>query len=115
MQVDITKLTGGFLDYAVAKIEDELPKSFDDWYQTWPKYSSNWWEGGKMIEKHKIDVIADPNGKEAWCGRIYVDKKEYKQYATTPLVAAMRAYVNSMEGYSIYIPNDLWEKHKGVQ
>jgi hypothetical protein len=99
------ELTGAALDWAVAKCEGY------DWFILWdenkPRYSTNWAQGGPIIEREKIDVIADPNGKDVWMGRLYLNWVKYEAFATTPLIAAMRCYVASKLGDDVDVPSEL--------
>jgi hypothetical protein len=91
-----SELTGAALDWAVSKCEKD--QNF---------YSTNWAQGGPIIEREKIDVIADPNGKDVWMGRLYLNWVKYEAFATTPLIAAMRCYVASKLGDEIDLPKEL--------
>jgi hypothetical protein len=68
---------------------------------------SNWAQGGPIIEREKIDVEFDPNGKDVVRARLWRDGKEFRAYGPTPLVAAMRCYVASRLGEEVEIPEEL--------
>lgn len=105
-------LVGAALDWVVAKCEGyetlmhrgELNTLFTD--NGW-KPSTNWAQGGPIIERERIDCISDPNGSAGWLGRNYVNQKIIALYGSTPLIAAMRCYVASKLGDEIEIPEGL--------
>lgn len=74
-------------------------------------YCLNWAQGGPIIEREKIDCVADPNGKDVWMGQLYATRlsgeKVIRAYVPTPLIAAMRCYVASKMGDEIDIPKEL--------
>ena len=69
--------------------------------------STKWPQGGPIIEREKIDIVADPNGKDIWMGRNYSHRAEYTCFGPTPLIAAMRCYVASRLGESVDVPEEL--------
>ncbi len=69
--------------------------------------STNWAQGGALIERERIDVISDPNGTAGWLGRNYVNQTIVALYGPTPLVAAMRCLVASRLGDEVEIPDEL--------
>jgi len=113
-----SELTGSALDWAVAKCEgfrvefnyqyaDE--KRFEGWWQCGPghwqplnKYSSNWAQGGPIIESERIAVWATTDGWKA-------QRSDTSNLTTapTPLIAAMRCYVASKLGGEVEIPKGL--------
>ncbi len=107
------ELTGAALDWAVAKCKSKLPRSYDDWKQKWPHYSTNWSQGGPIIERELIDIVAcrDIEQWEATTLGYEVDKDgfqpEHVQRGPTPLIAAMRCYVTSKLGDEVEIPEEL--------
>jgi hypothetical protein len=101
------ELTGKALDWAVAKCEgvDEyiLETAF---YSAWCSgrfnFSSDWAQGGKIIERERIG-LRDAGG-DGWAAD---DNIHATQYAETPLVAAMRCYVTSKLGDEVEVPVEL--------
>jgi hypothetical protein len=101
-----SELTGVALDAAVAKCEGVAVEYVDDGItrcllmRAGSRFnpSSKWDWGGPIIEREKIDVIADPNGKDVWMGRLYQNHQARKAFGATPLIAAMRCYVASKLG-----------------
>ena len=99
----VSELSGFALDWAVAKCE-----GLDYWQPeigpSQPEYSSNWAEGGPIIERERIDVYGFDG--EQWGAE---DNFRSRQYGDTPLVAAMRCYVASKLGEEITVPEAFLE------
>lgn len=111
MKIKTSELTGAALDWAVAKCEGYEP--FTDgisWiihhaetYQPLPKYSTDWAQGGPIIERDKIDTNTSyPN---TWVATCHDGSKTCT--GPTPLIAAMRCYVASKMGDEIEVPEEL--------
>jgi hypothetical protein len=110
-----SELTGAALDWAVAKCEgpnsvaacyydeDNLPMCRDEAPHMEWEPSSNWAQGGPIIEREAITVeyTGDP---DTWCACIMADQEVYGQ---TALIAAMRCYVASKLGDEVEIPEEL--------
>ena len=101
-------LQGAALDWAVAKCEGAetwndcsqiLLVGDDEPYHP----STNWAQGGPIIEREKIDVCVDNDGWFTW----YAKKGDVERGGATPLIAAMRCYVASKLGDEIDIPEEL--------
>lgn len=124
LKIKTSELTGKQLDYAVAVAEGYTPFTvgtawiFDVGGATTQifKYSSKWVAGGPIIEREKIAI--------AWISTEYAEKgmgweaysmAEEKQYydmvGPTPLVAAMRCYVESKLGDEVEVPEELVWPH----
>ena len=73
----------------------------DDWGLTLYSPSTNWVEGGPIIEREEICVLAPVRG--LWRSR----KEGRTQYGPTPLIAAMRCYVASKLGDEVEVPEEL--------
>lgn len=65
--------------------------------------SSNWSQGGPIIESNLLVLCPDPEFN--WGCRSYMDTLTY--YGPTPLIAAMRCYVASQLGDEVEIPDAL--------
>ena len=126
-----SELTGTALDWAVAKCEAErltVPyggKSFLDGVVVHPDYnkfypSTNWAQGGMIIEREKLGVwwahhVVDAEGNEYgnhWYSETGLtdenaDERHVCMEGETPLVAAMRCYVASKLGDEVEIPKEL--------
>ena len=103
MPMKTSELTGAALDWAVAKCED-LEHYFEDglvclkgqpfdthWLYWTP--STDWAQGGPIIEREKIQI--KENGHGHWFAKI--GKGKWLR-GPTPLIAAMRCYVASKQG-----------------
>ena len=111
MKIKTSELTGAALDWAVAKCEGistaefitlhSLPASDAAWkYQ----YSTDWAQGGPIIEREKIAT------------QFWVSEGEWEALikggffactGPTPLIAAMRCYVASKLGDEVDVPEEL--------
>jgi hypothetical protein len=113
MKLKTDELTGAALDWAVAKCEGQVYHG-----PAWTKYSTDWAQGGPIIERERISVMLSFKGSYAegsnakpsgWCARKYQYGvlNEPLSYGPTPLVAAMRCYVASKLGDEVEIPEEL--------
>ncbi len=103
-----SELTGAALDWAVAKCEGEdysPVTTYSGIGQEFPptNYSTNWAQGGPIIERKRINVsiYASLN----WMGAMNAGKNI--EFGPTPLIAAMRCYVASKLGDEVDIPPEL--------
>ncbi len=96
-----SELKGAALDWAVAKCEGFL---CDYKYNGGlAPYSTNWAQGGEIIERERITLVAMPDGSWQAKGRDL-----YPHFHNpTPLIAAMRCYVASKLGDEVEIPKEL--------
>lgn len=102
-KIKTSELTGAALDWAVAKCEQP---GYEDWRLIrWIEQefspSANWAQGGPIIEREEICVLAPV--RNLWRGR----KNGHTEYGPTPLIAAMRAIVASQLGDEVEVPTDL--------
>jgi hypothetical protein len=104
-----TELTGHALDWAVAMCEgidhDTAVMNIkygddNDWFLA---PSTDWAQGGPIIEREKIELEWDGN---YWLAQIRADDE---WYGPTPLIAAMRCYVASKLGDEVDAPKELTE------
>lgn len=102
------ELTGAALDWAVAKCE-----GLDYWQPeigpSQPEYSTDWAQGGPIIEREKIGFWAytldeDGNENPGWYAETF---EGFVADGPTPLIAAMRCYVASKLGDEVEIPEEL--------
>jgi hypothetical protein len=97
-----SELSGAALDWAVAICEHNVgwePEGEDRDY-----YSTDWAQGGPIIEQERISVASiDPHWQASMPSTIY----QGEQDGPTPLVAAMRCYVASKLGDEVEIPEAL--------
>lgn len=108
------------LNWAVAKCEggiwepDSVRTAFWLWPGKYPKYSikapnysTDWSQGGPIIERERISVI-DIDGYDFWkADKLNKEAIPVINYGPTPLIAAMRCYVASKFGDEIDIPKEL--------
>jgi hypothetical protein len=113
-----SELTGAALDWAVAKCEgpnsvaacyydeDDMPMCRDEAPHMEWQPSTNWAQGGPIIEREKIrlDCAWNPG---PWEGSCKIDGVTAWTEGPTPLIAAMRCYVASKLGDDINIPEEL--------
>ena len=105
------ELTGAALDWAVAKCEDVY--CFDGTYIP----STNWAQGGPIIEREGIDVHRVNPGlwsAKWWANNSGMAKNPAQRFkhnittdGPTPLIAAMRCYVASKLGDEVNLPGEL--------
>ena len=106
-------LTGAALDWAVAKAEGEEAELNQGEIVTWKyvngreyrlvwKPTTNWTQGGTIIEREGIDLQCQ--NTDLWAADLGL---EASVYGTTPLIAAMRCYVASKLGDEIEVPEDV--------
>jgi hypothetical protein len=102
-----SELSGAALDWAVAMLEGDLVPTGGVMIQTWPYYSSDWAQGGPIIEREKLwlqpEIGMDDTGGAWYCVAI----TPHEAYGPTPLIAAMRCYVASKLGDEIELPEEL--------
>ena len=118
--MNVAELSGAALDWAVAKCEpdDKLNIYFDEntgepiCHDDWPycqefKPSTDWADGGPIIEREGIDLkrITD----SLWEAEINANDYHNRKNGPTPLIAAMRCYVASKLGEEIEVPEELME------
>ena len=124
MKIKTSELSGAVLDWAVAKCEGREIESIHPGYHinvwridpltgeaefVYPyKPSTNWEQGGPIIERERIATLC-PSSGEFWDAR---DAKRFTLPAIyyrgpTPLIAAMRCFVASKLGDEIEIPDEL--------
>jgi hypothetical protein len=97
------ELTGTALDWAVQQCEGQRTDIDFAWW--WEDYSpsTNWAQGGVIIEREKIELFMRD---EKWFAYSSLSTPE-DFYGETPLIAAMRCYVASVVGAEIDVPVEL--------
>ena len=104
------ELHGAALDWAVAQCEGAWVRhGFDD---NCPEYSTEWAQGGPIIEREGISICnleSNSSGVEGWTAAIgeLWSPQDDGWVSATPLVAAMRCYVASKLGDEVEIPEEL--------
>lgn len=123
--VKTCELIGSALDYAVAKCEGntfagDFPHLLASGFRS-PKYSTDWSQGGPIIERELSKVFRNVGG--TWSAMILKDvpltpeeqgaslalsrRAQWSGSGPTPLIAAMRCYVASKLGDTVQIPTEL--------
>jgi hypothetical protein len=106
-----SELTGAALDWAVAKCGGggNFPASFKQAHENgMSNYSTNWAQGGPIIEREKIETSPAQGAWRATPDReCYSDRAAPWFFGPTPLIAAMRCYVASKLGDEVEIPKEL--------
>jgi hypothetical protein len=117
-----SELTGAALDWAVAKCEVPnnnlghfLKLRAEHVLHRRFFYSTDWAQGGPIIEREKITLLWQPPSTEHYCGNRWFattgDVREEdtlgEHHETSPLIAAMRCYVASKLGEEVEIPKEL--------
>lgn len=101
-----SELSGAALDWAVAKCEGTLHDdgSVSDYFQP----SVDWEQGGAIIEREWINIVKNESGKywQAALEKWMLDDG-HPSIGETPLIAAMRCYVESELGDEVQIPEEL--------
>jgi hypothetical protein len=122
MKLKTNELQGAALDWAVAKClpddtvriyfdEETGEKLFlDDWEVPEFSPSTDWAQGGPIIEREWLDVTPWPNESREdmrWHCQQHDTANDFAQYGPTVLIAAMRCYVASNLGDEIEVPDEL--------
>jgi hypothetical protein len=129
MNIETSKLIDKALDWAVAKCKGTLghyvqpneKRGTVKWKITpsTRRYSTNWMQGGPIIEREGIAMSSTPDG--LWAAYAHAGTRlvqhggqavevfnwTYKQQGHSPLIAAMRCYVSSKLGDIVEIPDEL--------
>lgn len=109
MKVKVSELSGAALDWAVAVVEgdgDITPSLLVKHY----KPSTDWSEGGPLIEREGITVHCRDLGKyPEWVADYitWLPEHEWENHGETALIAACRAIVREKLGEEIEIPDEL--------
>ena len=117
-----SELQGAALDWAVARCMDlpvfvarggwlifdsdaypEFRNDYDDAEMQSFRPSTDWAQGGAIIEREKIEVFIEDEGWKAYSSNSLPKNFD----GETPLIAAMRCYVASKVGDEIEIPEEL--------
>lgn len=127
MKIKTSKLTGQALDWAVATCEGYEP--FTDsisWiikragqYIQLPKYSTDWAQGGPVIEHENLSVSywgehskfgQHASTEQFWEARHPSHRTHSRRtvgFGPTPLIAAMRCLVSAKLGDEVDVPEEL--------
>jgi hypothetical protein len=109
MIIKTNNLTGVDLNWAVAKCEGMENQSGMWAGYKWVgiPYSTDWAQGGPIIEGHLIEICHLDNGE--WMAQLKAKEWGFhcRHYGESPLIAAMRCYVASKLGNDVGIPKGL--------
>lgn len=115
-----SELKGAALDWAVAQCEGVSFVWLETDYSTdgrtfqrgtaqaaGPHYSTNWSQGGPIIERERVQLRIDEVGRNF--AVVWVEGIGYgpRIDGPTPLIAAMRCYVASKLGGTVNVPEEL--------
>lgn len=110
MKIKTSELTGAALDWAVAKCEAKrvgatlnLQKFLSGWEIEQFAFSTDWSQGGPIIERERMSVTSQTNG-HSWAAK----QAHNYSYGPTPLIAAMRCYVAFKLGNEVDVPDELF-------
>lgn len=105
MITDVNQLTGAALDWAVQKC------LAGEW-KPYIKPSSDWAQGGPIIEREEIELTRGTEDSNGWTATIDLYEGDVMRETCTgptPLIAAMRCYVASKLGSTVDVPDELLE------
>lgn len=103
-------LGGGVIGYVfsddyTAWIEKCDSYPWFSYQQVWHP-STNWAQGGPILEQEKIDLFYY-NAICVWQAQCVVASKDFSVFGSTPLITAMRCYVTSNLGDEVEVPEEL--------
>ena len=110
--VKVAEATNTQLDWLVAKCEGSWVLSLDSFVPHHRlgrmNFSTDWSQGGPIIEREKISVI-HMEGTQHWVARKFQPACDTtpKSEGPTSLIAAMRCYVASKLGDEVDVPEGL--------
>ena len=121
----VSELTGVALDWAVAQCANYINNIRLDKFKQWQDLgrtqvkdddytywhpSTDWEQGGPIIEREKIELKYLGYDNPPYWGALKFSPSKYERKAATgptPLMAAMRCYVASKLGDDIEVPQEL--------
>lgn len=120
-EVKVGEVSGAALDYLVLTCEELdadsniTTKQFISMQnQGYFLYSTDWEQGGPIIDREKIDLFTEKGTPESWMASIarYQNGERLvgwriHKYGPTPLIAVMRCYVSSVLGDQVEVPDEL--------
>jgi len=118
MKIKVSESINIQIDWLVAKcLGDEV--NWLNWYLEYQQhagcYSTDWAQGGPIIEKYKIELALSSDGEVAgesgWYSCMSNDTRSTEElcYAdgATPLIAATRCFIVSKLGDEVEVPDEL--------
>jgi len=120
-EVKVGEVSGAALDYLVLTCEELdagsniTTKQFISMQnQGYFLYSTDWEQGGPIIDREKIDLFTEKGTPESWVASMarYQNGERLvgwriHMYGPTPLIAVMRCYVASKLGEVVKVPQEL--------
>lgn len=117
IEVKVAELSGKALDWAVAQAEG-IPVKFNQPDDMWPlhtselmsnvpRYSTDWSQGGTLIDKHKIEFAFVRGKLGAFITSSAYERDDPDAFGPDHLVAAMRAIVAAKLGDTVSVPAEL--------
>ena len=111
MKIKTSELTGAALDWAVMTCEGYVQPQPIEWILGGHfKPSTDWSQGGSIIDRERISVEYTGNAGRSWFAKPPGNptrKRNQMKDGPTPLIAAMRCYVASKLGDTVEIPDEL--------
>lgn len=108
MNIKVSRAEGAVLSWMVAMCEGANQASFKvhlKYGVPLPEYSTQWSQGGPIIEREGIDVVnAERLGYDY---RWMAESGTARATGTTALIAAMRCYVAGKLGDEVDVPEEL--------
>lgn len=92
----VSELSGVALDYWVARCEG-MSHEAAAFAVPAHDYSTEWAYGGPIIERERIALMPAAGDAGAWLGQLQY-RTSLGQFGATPLIAAMRAYIEAKFG-----------------
>ena len=121
MKIKVSEASGPVLDWMVAKCEGLATNDYGEVLERQPRYSTNWAQGGPIIERegillrplrrpgHSMDGqwLAMFDGENTGTMVQWVKRTDWHRHywsGDTPLIAAMRCFVSSKLGDEVETP-----------
>ena len=80
------------------------------WDNSPPPYSTDWSQGGPIIERERIGVEHDAPNIGGWIATAYTVHGRVDCAGPTPLIAAMRCFCCSRLGEYVDVPKELCQR-----
>jgi hypothetical protein len=105
--IKTSELQGTALDWAIQQCEGQRKDIDFLWWTEDYSPSTDWAQGGPIIERERISVWARGN---EWAAETFIPNHQGdEQEGPTPLIAAMRCYVASKFGNEVEIHEEVDE------
>ena len=94
----------GYFDINMASVHEGVTDVF--YFPRWQP-TTDWAQGGPIIEREKIGVVPRDEDVNVWIGSIFEPDWKFNRTGPTPLIAAMRCYVASKLGDEVEVQDGL--------